>query len=289
LNSEFKKLTSVLLYKPGVEIENYPDTEKIQHNHKIDHKKISAEFDNTIDTFRSLGIHVILIDPSPINDDRWYLYNMMYCRDLLFMTPQGAILSNMFADIRKEEVKYAERMLRKNNIPILHTISGNGRFEGADALWINDKSVVIGVGNRTNEDAFDQIKSVLQKMNVSCVSLPSYQTKTQHLLGTVQLVDKDMVLIRHEITDKNVIRFFEKQNYTVVRVPENTEVTSKQAMNIVTVSPRNIIMTANCPETKMIFENAGLKIAAELELTQLINGAGGLACATGIISRSIIY
>jgi N-dimethylarginine dimethylaminohydrolase len=211
---------------------------------------------------------------------------MMYCRDLLFMTPQGAIISSMHADVRKEEVKYAERMLARNNIPVLHTISGSGRFEGADALWVNENSVLVGVGNRSNEEAFEQIKNILQKMNVSCVSLPSYQTKTQHLLGTVQIVDKDMVLIRYEITDKNVIHFFEERNFKVVKVPENIEVTTKQAMNIVTVSARNIIMTAGCPLTKKIFEDAGLKIAAELDFAQLINGAGGLACATGIVGRS---
>lgn len=56
-------------------------------------------------------------------------------------------------------------------------------------------------------------------------------------------------------------------------------------MNIVTVSPRTIIMNADCPETKGLYLKAGLTIAAEIRMTQLINGAGGLACATGIISR----
>jgi N-dimethylarginine dimethylaminohydrolase len=285
LKSEYKKLTSVLIYKPGKEIHNYPDPAEIQQLRPIDHDLISKEYKNIISTFENLGVTVVQIDPAPITEDRWYQYNMMYCRDLLFMTPKGAILSNMANSTREHEVHYAERTLITNGIPVLHKIDGAGRFEGADALWVNKKLVVVGVGNRTNTSAFQQIRDQLSTMDVECVALPSYQTKTQHILGTVQFVDSNLVLVRHEITDDEVIRFLEYQNFEVIKIPDNIEVRTKQAMNVVTVSPRNIIMTDGCPETKSIFQNAGLTIAAELDLTQMISGAGGLACATGILAR----
>jgi N-dimethylarginine dimethylaminohydrolase len=91
--------------------------------------------------------------------------------------------------------------------------------------------------------------------------------------------------VRHEITDTQVIATLEAHGMTVVRIPENSEVQSRQAMNIVTVAPRTVVMTAGCPETRSLYESAGVTVAAELELTQLINGAGGLACATGILAR----
>lgn len=285
LNTEYSKLSSVMLYKPGIEINNFPEPTKIEHLRQINHAAISTEFDTVIKTFEAFGVKVIQINSTPLSDDSWYLYNMMYCRDLLFMTPEGAIIGNMANSSRKDEVLYAEQTLKNNDIPILRIISEDGRFEGADALWVNKKLVVVGIGNRTNREAYKQIKHQLAKMNVDCVALPSYQTKTQHILGTVQFVDYNLVLVRHEITDKEVIRFLTEQHFTIVNIPENPEVRTKQAMNIVTLSPRNIIMTADCPKTKELITNAGINIAAELDLTQLINGAGGLACATGIIAR----
>ena len=284
-NTEHGRLTSVMLYKPGVEINNYPDSAKIEHLRPINHEALSAEFDNIIKTFENFGAKVLQIDPSPLSNDKWYRYNMMYCRDLLFMTPEGAVISNMANSIRKDEVLYAERTLKANHVPVLHKISGNGKFEGADALWLNKKLVVVGVGNRTNREAYEQIKQLLAKMNVKCIALPSYQTKTQHLLGTLQIVDRKLALLRHEITDKAVSRFLTEQHFIVINIPENNEVRTKQAMNIVTLSARNIMMAAGCPETKAIIENAGITVAVELDLTQLINGAGGLACAAGIIAR----
>jgi N-dimethylarginine dimethylaminohydrolase len=285
LKSEYDKLNAVLLYPPGPEIGGHPDPPSIQHLAPIDHAALSLEFLNIIRTFETRGITVLQIDPAPISGDRQYIYNMMYCRDLLFMTSEGAILSNMAGSTRRSEVLYAARTLKRQGIPVFHAVTGDGRFEGADALWADDKLVMVGVGGRTNREAYDQIKGVLRKVNVDCAAVPFRATRTQHLLGAVQIVDKDMVLVRHELVEREVVSFLENRHFKVVKIPENGEVGTRQALNIVTLSPRTVIMTNNCPETKAIFLRAGLTVAAELELTQLMNGAGGLACATGILSR----
>lgn len=285
VHSEYGRLTSVLLFCPGPEIGACSDPVAVQHLRAIDPAGLAREFDAIAAAYRDLGIDVLLIDPAPLGDDRRYLYNLMYCRDLFFMTPRGAILSNMAGEVRREEVRYAERALKAAGIPVLHTVSGAGRFEGADAIWVHDRLVAVGVGNRTNREAHEQIREVLQPQGVACVSLPSHQTRTQHLLGSLQFVDRDLALVRHEIVDGEVLRFLAEQRVAVVNVPENGEVRTRQAMNIVTVAPRTVVMTAGCPETRAIYRGAGLSVAAELELTQLMGGAGGLACATGIVGR----
>jgi N-dimethylarginine dimethylaminohydrolase len=231
---------------------------------------------------------VVLMDPTPLGADRSYRYNLMYCRDLFFMTPQGAILSNMANSTRSEEPLYAGRTLEACGIPLLHTVCGEGRFEGADALWLGKNLVLVGVGNRTNCQGYQQIKTVLHQQGVKCLQVPSYQTQTQHLLGTLQIVDGNLALLRHGIADHALGRLLETHGFEIIRIPENHEVRTRQAMNIVTVAPRTILMTAGCPETRSLFEEAGLTIAAELELTQLLQGAGGLACATGIVARGSI-
>ncbi|MDD2366996.1 MAG: arginine deiminase family protein [Desulfuromonadaceae bacterium] len=286
-NSEYGKLTSILLHKPGVEIDNYPDPSKILHLRSIDQHAIESEFDAAVKLFKSLGVEVNMIDPTPLDGDIGYLYNMMYCRDLFFMTPHGAIMANMANDIRVGEPLYAEHSLRKLGVPILHTVSGSGRFEGADALWLKEDVVVVGVGNRTNTDGYSQIRAILAKQGVECLSVQSSQMVTQHLLGSIQIVDTSLALVRHAIIAPEIISFLEWHGFTVVNIPDNPEVSTRQAMNIVTVAPRTIIMTDGCPETKMLYQKSGLNVVAELELTQLINGAGGLACATSVIGRTV--
>jgi N-dimethylarginine dimethylaminohydrolase len=285
LSSEYGPLAAVLLYVPGPAIGDHPDPAAIQHLRPIDHAALAREFDAVIRTFEGLGIEVLRIEPGPEPDDRLSLFNMMYCRDLFFMTPRGAILANMAHPVRQREPQYAGRTLAAHGIPLLHSVAGPGRFEGADALWLDANLVIVGVGNRTNQEGFEQVREVLAAMNVACLPLPSRQTATQHLLGSVQLVDERMALVRSGIIDPEVVRFLRDRGFTVVDIPENAEGTTRQAMNLVTVAPGTVIMTAGCPETRRLFERAGLRIAAEVEIDQLINGAGGLACATGIVAR----
>jgi N-dimethylarginine dimethylaminohydrolase len=285
MNSEYDKLFSVILYKPGIEIENYPNPAGILHLRCIDHSALMLEFDTIIASFEALDITVTLIDPTPVDSDVWYRYNMMYCRDLFFMTPHGAILASMASTVRANETIYAARSLGALGIPLLRTVSEDGRFEGADALWLREDLVLVGVGNRTNRAGYLQVRDALFEQGVECVSIPSYQMYTQHLLGSVQIVDKDLALVRHEIVDPEVMSLLERQGFFVVKIPENLEVQTRQAMNIVTVAPRTVFMSTGCPNTRQLYQEAGLTIAAELELTQLICGAGGLACATGIVAR----
>ena len=285
VNSEYAQLSSVMLHVPGAEIDNYPDPARIQQLAPINHNSLIREYDAIIACFGRYGIAVNLIDPSPVSDEHDYLYNMMYCRDLFLMTPRGAILANMANVTRMAEPRYAGRTLASLDIPLLHAVTGEGRFEGADALWLRDDLVVVGVGNRTNDQGYQQIRDVLQQQGVACRSIPSYQVVTQHLLGSVQIVDVDLALVRSGIVDGEIVRFLQEYDFDVISIPENSEVQQRQAMNIVTIAPRTVIMTDGCPVTRELYLGAGLTIAAELELTQLINGAGGLACATGIISR----
>jgi len=285
LNSEYDRLTKVLLFQPGAAIDNHPDPQTIQHLAPINYLELSKQLTVVIDKFREIGIDVCIIpkldDPADCSN-----YNMMFCRDLLFMTPAGAIMANMANETRRREVGHAARKLLVEKIPVLHTVSGAGRFEGADALWINKNLVAVGVGNRTNLAGYEQLKKILANIDIEAVALPSTQQTTQHLLGSVQIIARDLALVRTELVTPEVITFLASHGFRIVSIPENDEVQSRQAMNTVTVAPGKVVMTAGCPKTKRLYLDAGIEIIAELAISQLINGAGGLACATGTLARN---
>lgn len=285
VGSEYKSLKAVLLYKPGKEIEEINDPLNVLHIRKIDYKVIEEEYDQIIKLYKRLKIKVYLINPGKI-DDNDRLFNIMYVRDLFFMTPEGAIMSKMASELRQDEVKYAEKAIRSINIPIKKIIENSGTFEGADALWVNDKLVVVGVGNRTNVAGFLQVRDELKSQDIDCISV-SAPGGTQHLLGILQFVDSNLALVRVDLADLEIIDFLRRNKIKIVNIPENDEIKEKQAMNIVTIAPREIIMPTDCPKTKKIYQNYGIKIAAEIKINQLINGGGGLACATAIIARQL--
>ncbi len=286
LNSEYKRIKSVLLHKPTIEVSQVINPKEVCYKNAIDYIKILDEFEGIVQTFQQHCIDVFLIDAQAMDDNRQYLLNMMYTRDLIVMTPRGAILGRMYKDVRKGEIPYALRSLKKWNISILGVIQNSGTLEGADVLWLNEKVCLVGVGNRTNEEGFRQVSILLKEQGVECCSVP-VPKGIQHLLGVVQFVDRDCVIVRRELISTKVKDLLLKYDFKIIEMDENKEIRQQQAMNIVTISPRHIIMPTHCPITKKVFESQGIHVAAEVQVNQLINGDGGLACATAILEREI--
>ena len=285
LNSEFRPIQAVLLHKPGHEIADVSNPVEIQHIKKINSEIIKKEYLNIIKVYKNLNIRVFLIDPQKFGKgDNQYLYNMMYTRDLIFMTPKGAIICQMAGCVRKDEVRYAQRTLKKIGVPVLAAVKSPATCEGADILWLSEESVIIGVGNRTNIHGLNKLRKILKSQNVKTISV-SIPHNIQHLLGILQLIDKDLALIRGDVADAEIKTILSNEKINTIYIPESEEVMYRQAMNIVTIAPREILMPTHCPQTKKIYQDNGIKVIAEIPISQLINGGGGLACATSILSR----
>lgn len=286
VDSEYKLLKAALLSKPHPRIENVDNPGKALHLAKIDYAIIENEFEQLIKLYKKFKIKVILIDPFEIKStDEQSVFNLIFTRDHFFMTPRGAIMARMFSDIRRKEVKYAEKTLKSAGVRIRKVIQDSGTFEGADALWVNSKLVIVGVGKRTNLEGFRQVREEFKKDNIKCICV-SAPGNVLHLLGALQFVDAGIVLIREDSVDLEIINLLKRNKIKTIMVPENSEIRKKQAMNFVTIAPRVIIMPAGCPQMKKFYERFQIKIAAEIFVSQLIHGAGGIGCATGILARA---
>ncbi len=208
----------------------------------------------------------------------------MFVRDLFFNTREGAVVSRMASQVRAGEEKHAALALASLAVPINRTISGVGTFEGADALWLDERTVVCAVGGRTNTEGLRQLREALspQGVEVLPVALPQ---GFQHLLGLLQIVDKRLAFLRHERAPRELSRLLLTRGFSIRPVPESEETIIRQGMNLVVVAPRTILMPYDCPDLKSYYQRSGLIVAAELDIRQIRRGAGGLACAVGIVSR----
>ena len=282
VDSEYKRLEAVMLHCPGRELARVGNPNAVQHLEKIDPAAIKKEYAAIASAFRGLGVAVHFL---PRAFEGWPAKpNLMYVRDLFFNTREGAVVSRMASAVRAGEEKYASLALAGLGIPVVRTVSGRGLFEGADALWLDPKTVVCGVGNRTNAAGFAQLRAVLKPQGVSAVAV-KLPRGVQHLLGLVSIVDARLALVRVELAPKSLTGLLSARRFAVVPVPETEETTGRQGMNVVAVAPRKIVMPKGCPALKRAYAAAGVTIAAEVEIGQLARGAGGLACATGILSR----
>lgn len=289
VNSEWSQLQAVMLYCPRGELKNIRRPREVQHLYPVAVPLLQRQVRALAKAYRRCGIKVVEIDPKhlPIRSGQ-VPPNLMFVRDLFFNTMEGAVLSRMASRVRAGEEKFAAASLARQGVMIRASITGRGLFEGsADAMWITPKLVAVGVGNRTNPKGLMQLRQLLrgQGVRVLAVKMPR---GVQHLLGILQIVDRDLALVREEKAPSALLRLLRAHGYKTVGVPESIEVQLKMGFNFVTVKPRTIIMPAGCPELKSIYRNAGLRIAAEVDVSQICNAAGGIGCATGILARKVV-
>jgi N-dimethylarginine dimethylaminohydrolase len=286
--SEYGPLQAVLLHIPDRNTPPVEDVNAVQHLQPIDFHRLHDQMQALRHLYRRLGAEVHLIDPSAGARDRepGYFYNLMYARDLFFMTPEGAILSRMASTVRAGEEPFAARALVALGVPILRTVSGTGTFEGADAAWADAHTVLIGTGNRTNASGFEQVKSCLEFQGVKAIAVP-LPRRVLHLQGALQIVDERLAVTRGQIVSEAFRATLQGLGFRLMELDETAEVTTRQAMNFVTVAPRRIVMVGGNPETARFLERNGINVVAEAEVGELLKGAGGLGCATGIVHRHI--
>jgi N-dimethylarginine dimethylaminohydrolase len=284
-NSEWAPLQAVLLYLPGAEIEQVKDTDAALHLRPIDHRLLEKQHRDIVRQYESCGVKVHLLDAALVDDIR--RPNVLFQRDLFWQTCQGAVVARMASPVRAGEERYATATLAGLGVPIALTVGGWGTFEGADCLWLGPHTVLCGVGNRTNEKGYDQIRNLLELQGVSCIPVP-VPPHVQHLLGCVQIVSPNRAFVRVELASTDLLSVFDENGLHVVPVAESREVVEELAFNFVVVDRNSVIMTSQAPKFRRFLEQRDIKIAGSVSISEYVNAAGGLACATGILARAMV-
>lgn len=276
VNSEVGRLKAVLLTWPGDELAFTGAPTDWLMADRPDLAAMRREAEAVAAFYTAIGAAVHWIRPRGAAPP-----NLVFARDLVFMTPEGAVLARMAARQRAGEERLAALALAEAGVPILATPRGNALVEGADVMWVRPDLVFVGLGNRTNEAGFATIGRVLADQGVRTVGV-QLPPSVQHLLGSINLLDHDLA-VAYDATPSMRAALAEAGIRTLdfVDVPE---VTLARALNFVAVAPREIVMPANAPRTRARLEAAGVR-CHELVVDQYLRAEGALGCLTGVLSR----
>jgi N-dimethylarginine dimethylaminohydrolase len=230
------------------------------------------------ETFEGVGVKVHWARPEAVPPP-----NFLFMRDLVFMTPEGAVLARPASPVRAGEARAAAECLAKAGIPILSTIHGDGLMEGADCLWLRPQLVLIGVGYRTNPAALAQLVGILSRLGVATRTVP-VPRGAQHLLGVVVPLDRDLVVVDKDRCSRALMAVLEALEIQVIELSPSEELRDKRGMNLVTLGPRKILMPAECPVMRAVLESHGIEVH-EAEVSEYVKAGGALGCLTAIIER----
>ncbi len=278
VDSEWSPLRAVLLHCPGAELQASDDPGAVQMLAPLDIELAQAQHQAMAEAYRAAGVVVHDVDPAEPASA-----NQMFCADLVFLTPEGAVLARPASTVRAGEERQIARCLADLGIPILRTLSGNATFEGADAAWLDSETVLVGLGLRTNPEAAAEIADVVaaQGAEILPVDLPF---GTMHLMGLLRIVDRDLAIAWPRRTPYAAVDALSERGIEVAFLPHEADTRQNAAFNFVTLGPRKILMAGGFPEMEDYFQSLAIECLS-VDVTELAKAAGGIGCLTAILHR----
>ena len=98
----------------------------------------------------------------------------IYVYDPALVADSGAILLRPGKTARRGEVPMMRADFKAAGVPIAAELAEPALAEGGDTLWLDEETLVVGLGYRTNEAGADQIAAALPGVDVVTVDLPHY-------------------------------------------------------------------------------------------------------------------
>ena len=284
VSSMTSKLATVGMLKPMKALKN-ADPNKWNYGNSFDPNKIDRNYSSFTKILTDLDVKILWMTCE--NNE---IADSIFTYDASFMTSKGAILLSPGKPLRKGEEKIHEAFYKKNNIPIIGKLSGSAIAEGGDMFWLDNETLVIGKGFRTNQQGIDQIKGVMNTYNVKVVpfDLPFFRGPESclHMMSLISLVDEKKALIYNSLLPIGLVQLLEKKGYNLIKAPEDEFISSEGLnINVLAIKPGECVMISGFPKTKKALERSGVNVHTFEGNSLCIGCEGGPTCLTRPILR----
>lgn len=284
--SEVDPIKSLLLKHPRDAFVNQENIQAqwkaLNYTETLNYERALKEYDSFT---RILKRHIPEIHYLP--PDEGTGLDSIYVHDSLIITNKGAVLCSMRKELRRGEPSAAGKFLEGLGIPILGSITGKGRLEGGDVVWLDEHSVAVGLGYRTNPEGIRQFKELIKSLvdEFMVVPLPHWEgpEDVMHLMSLISPVRHDLAVVYSRLLPVPFREWLLQRGIRLLDVPDSEFET--MACNVLAVGPGTCVMIAGNTQTEQMLAEAGISVYAYTGEEISRKGAGGPTCLTRPLLR----
>jgi N-dimethylarginine dimethylaminohydrolase len=248
---------------------------------KPDPALIAAEHESLCAALVEAGADV-LVAPAEAdgNPDAIYVY------DPALLARGGAVILLPGKVGRRSERDAIERELVGAGVAILGRLALPALAEGGDTLWLDERTLVVGIGYRTNAAGAAALAELLPEVDVIQVDLPHFRGPAEvlHLLSLISPLDRDLALVHLPLMPTRLVQLLEERGVELVEVAN--EEYDTLGCNVLALGPRVALALAGNPETRRRLEAAGVAVRTYDGRELSLKGDGGPTCLTRPIERA---
>jgi N-dimethylarginine dimethylaminohydrolase len=245
-----------------------------------DPHRIVAEHEAFGEALAVVGADVVVGETAADgNPDAIYVY------DPAIVADSGAILLRPGKETRRAEVAAMAADFDVAGVPVVAELTEPALAEGGDTLWLDETTLVVGLGYRTNEAGAAQLAQALPGVDVISVDLPHYRGagEVMHLLSLISPLDRDLALVYLPLIPVRLVELIRKRGVEIVNVPD--EEFESMGCNVLALAPRVALALEGNSETRRRMERAGVDVRVYEGDELSRKGDGGPTCLTRPLLR----
>jgi N-dimethylarginine dimethylaminohydrolase len=291
----FGKIKKIMVCRPGDEQKSSLISEDYQlfslPEGGLDFDKLQQEHRNLVAALEKEGIEVLYL-----NSDKPFigtygipLRSAPYTRETIIVRG-GAIIERPAPAFKRGLEVYHAKRLMELGCPILYTVQGNGSFEASNMVWVDDKSVILAVGLRSNMEGLRQVEYILRNLGIEDIHvahLPGHLYSRKHQVGGSSgmfhldmtfgmAYDKIGVLWPGGVGYDTVL-WLESKGVDLIEVSDDELLTC--APNLLPIAPKKVIVPAFNLRMTEGLRKRGIHVI-EVDLSEFAKGGGGPTCLT---------
>ncbi len=291
------------MHAPGEEIDRIGPASYRRYlfEDAVDADRFRAQHQALVGVLRGEGVEVFLaadvLKDSPLLTRISDSPNLVYTRDTAAVTRAGTITMRMKSPVRRYEPAIIAAALAQLGVPEFSKVRSPATMEGGDVIFLDEQTVLVGTGNRTNGLALRQLSSKMGASLTTVVSIPLPRWAI-HLDGTMMVLDRDLALAHRaslqgpalvyasgkKPQQTRPLAFLKRRGLRVVEVTAYER--QRRATNVITLAPRKLVGYAGHARVRRELAKEGVDLI-EIEGSELVRGGGGPRCMTAPIEREV--
>nr|WP_238933508.1 arginine deiminase family protein [Brevibacillus choshinensis] len=212
----------------------------------------------------------------------------IYAHDSVKITKKGAILLHPGKKLRQGEPEAVRDYFASIGIPILGEIQGDGLVEGGDVVWMDERTIAVARGYRTNDEGIRQLRELVADIVDECIVVPlphgNGPDECLHLMSIISYVDKDLAVVYSKLMPIFFRELLIQRGVKLIEVPDDEY--DNLGCNVLAIGPRKVILSAGNPVTKRLLEQEGVEVMEYKGTEITYKGTGGPTCLTSPLARS---
>ncbi len=246
-----------------------------------DPARLIAEHEAFGALLENLGCEVTVAEPVE------GMVDSVYVCDPVWTCGQGAIVLRSAKPARVGEGEAMVAPLEAAGVPIAGRLTGTATADGGDMVWLDNETLAVARGYRTNAEAHRQLDEILAAEGARTLrfDLPHDRGAAHvlHLMSFISPVTHDLAVVFEPLAPVTLMQELQERGIGIIPLGEDEY--HSMGCNILATAPGVVVVLDGNPNVRRAMEAKGIEVHSYQGGDVSLKGDGGPTCLTRELLR----